>query len=99
MYILTKEDKDILVNYRAFLQSEVAASQNEQVKMILSKSVELLSGEITTETLENYLAVQVKNGPNKLMELSEEAKSKVNEIRVAAANYGVMDVVKRYKQG
>ncbi len=98
MYQLTQEDVKILETYRTFLEGQVAEATNPQVKMILGKSVELLSGEITTQTLVNYLEVQVKKNPD-APELSDEAKAKVNEIRIAASQHGVMDVVKRFKQG
>ena len=98
MYVLTEEDKNILVNYREFLKGEVSKAEDEQVRMILGKSVDLLSGEITAETLQNYLQVQVKKGANKTVELSENTKQKINEIRIAAKQYGVMEVVKRFKQ-
>lgn len=99
MYVLTQEDIDILVNYREFLKGEVESCTNDQAKMILTKSVELLSGEITTATLENYLAVQVKKSPEFLASLTDETKAVINETRIAASKYGVMEVVKRYKQG
>lgn len=98
MYVLTEEDKNILINYREFLKDEVSKAENEQVRMILGKSVDLLSGEITVETLQNYLQVQVKKDTNKTVELSENTKQKINEIRIAAQKYGVMEVVKRFKQ-
>ena len=99
MYILTSEDKKILENYRAFLKEEVFKSESQEVKMVLGKSVELLSGDITSETLANYLEVQVKKGPKSQMALSDDTQAKMKEIMVVASKYGVMDVVKRFKQG
>lgn len=99
MYELSQEDKEILMNYRSYLESEVSNSNDEDFKKIIGKSVELLSGEITAETLRNYLEVQVKNSKKSFEGLSENSMNKINDIRIAAKQYGVMDVVKRYKEG
>lgn len=99
MYSLSKEDKNILTNYRNFMQEQVSTTNNEQLKEVLNKSIHMLSGEITSETLKNYLEENVKKNHQEKDLLSEETKKQLNDIRVAAANYGVMDVVKRFKQG
>lgn len=99
MYELSREDQEILINYRSYLESEVSNSNDEDFKRIIKKSVELLSGEITAETLRNYLEVQVKNSKQSFEGLSESSMNKINDVRMSAKQYGVMDVVKRYKEG
>ena len=99
MYKLTNEDITIMSNYRDYLKNMVKECENEQAKMILEKSVALLSGEINSEMLQKYLEIQVKKDPNFTAQLTKDTKQAINDIRVAANQYGVMDVVKRFKQG
>ena len=74
MYELTKEDIQNLVNYREYLKSVRENCNDEAYKMLLTKSIELLEGNISSQTMLKYLE-NVKSNKGAKAELSEETKA------------------------
>lgn len=84
MYELTKEDIQNLVNYREYLKSVRESSNDETYRMLLTNSIELLEGDISSQTMIKYLEL-VKSNKGAKAEFSEEAVA-MNKVVIKKAD-------------
>lgn len=95
MYELTKEDIQNLVNYREFCKSVKETTNDEALKMMLTKSVGLLEGDITSQTMVKYMELVKSTTKVPKAEPSEEFAAKMVEIKAKSKEYQLVAIINK----
>jgi len=94
MYELTKEDIQNLVNYKEYLMSVRGSCNDMAYKMLLTRSIDLLEGDITSQTMLKYLE-HVKSNKGAKAELSEETKAANKEVIKKADEFHLHAIINK----